>query len=263
MVTSSQPFPPPGYPPAPTQTATWLFERYVRGSANRHFAGVHWMAPAGAARWDHSIPTLFVANHSNWWDGFLAFLVTRALGLAFHVLMEARHLARYRAFLRVGALPLRRGQPRAAYADLSAAIAYLRPRAGLWVFPQGERRPPRERPTGCERGAAHLVRQAGVPIRICPVAFRYVFAGEQLPEAFVMVGDEWRPSEPLPRRDSLTVALEQRMGQTLDALDARLDVENLAGFRVLAAGRMSVNKRLDRVRHAAGLLDGPFEARNG
>jgi len=257
-------FPPPGFPPPPSPVAQWLFERYIRREAGRHFAGVHWTARGLPGRWDRAVPTLFVANHTNWWDGFLAFLVSRGLGLRFQVLMEARHLARYRSFLRLGALPLRRGRAREAYADLAAAAAYLRPGAGLWLFPQGERRPAAERPANCERGAAHLALEHAGPLRICPVAFRYAYVGEQLPEAFVLLGDEWSPRrEEFAGREPLMRVIEARLGDTVDALDELVARERLAEFRPLAPGRLSVNKRLDRVRHAVGLLRGPFEARNG
>jgi hypothetical protein len=42
-----------------------------------------------------------------------------------------------------------------------------------------------------------------------------------------------------------------------------LRTESLAAFRTVVAGRLSINKRMDRFRHALGLLRGPFEARNG
>ncbi|HYC31737.1 MAG TPA: lysophospholipid acyltransferase family protein [Gemmatimonadales bacterium] len=255
-------FPPPGFPPPPGPIPQLLFERYLRRLAARHFAAVHWTA--GGAAWDRSVPTLFVANHTNWWDGFLGFLVTRRLGLDFQVLMEARHLGRYRTFLRIGALPLRRDRPREAYADLTAAAAYLRPRVGFWVFPQGERRPPAEPVANCGKGAAHLASGHGGALRICPVAFRYAFVGEQLPEAFVMAGDPWI-SEPGERggRDALMPLIEARLRRTVAALDDLVRAERLDAFRPLAVGRLSVNKRLDRFRHAVGLLRGPFEARNG
>jgi hypothetical protein len=241
-----------------------MFERYIRRMAARHFTGIHWARQGQPAGWDRSVPTLFVANHTNWWDGFLAFLVGRSLGLTFQVLMEARHLARYRAFLRVGALPLRRGNAREAYADLTAAAGYLRPGSGLWMFPQGERRPPAERPVGCERGAAHLALGRGGPLRICPVAFRYAFVGEQLPEAFVLVGEEWLPGpNEFGGRGPLMRAIEARLAGAVDGLDQLVTGERLEAFQPLAAGRLSVNKRLDRVRHAVGLLRGPFEVRNG
>ena len=257
-------FPPPGFPAPPGPIPQLLFESYLRRLAGRHFAGVHWTGHGGAAAWDRSVPTLFVANHSNWWDGFLAFLATRRLGLDFQVLMEARHLARYRTFLRIGALPLRRDRPREAYADLTAAGGYLRSGAGFWIFPQGERRPPEEPVAGCGKGAAHLASGHAGPLRICPVAFRYTFVGEQLPEAFVLVGDGWvsRPEE-RGARDALMPEIEARIRRTVAALDVLVKGERIGAFRPLAAGRLSINKRMDRFRHAIGLLRGPFEARNG
>ena len=263
---SAAAFPPPGYPPPPTRVAVRLFERYVRRQAGRHFAGVHWLVRGGPERWDLETPTIFVANHTNWWDGFLAFLVTRSLGLGFQVLMEARNLDRYRTFLRLGALPLRRDRPRLAYTDLGAAVSYLRPGVGLWVFPQGERRPAAEPLGRCERGAAHLALMYGRPLRFCPVALRYTFVGEQLPEAFVLVGEEWlhRPeTAEAASRAGLMAVIARRLSSTMEALDRTVKEERLADFQPLAAGRLSANKRLDRFRHAVGLLGGRFEARNG
>ncbi|MGH7630369.1 MAG: hypothetical protein ACREOF_13510, partial [Gemmatimonadales bacterium] len=102
------------------------------------------------------------------------------------------------------------------------------------------------------------------PVRLCPVALRYVFVGEQLPEAFALIG---RPqvSGPAPVEDrrALTTLLEAATLDTLDALDALLREEAHGSFRTLVAGKLSVNKRMDRFRHAVGLLRGPFEARNG
>jgi hypothetical protein len=57
--------------------------------------------------------------------------------------------------------------------------------------------------------------------------------------------------------------IEAKLADTVRALDALVGAERLEAFRPLAPGRLSVNKRMDRVRHALGLLRGPFEARNG
>ena len=137
--------------------------------------------------------------------------------------------------------------------------------AGLWIFPQGERRPQGERPARFTRGAAQLAIAHGEPVRIVPGGLPlHPFVGEQLPEAFALVGHP-RVLEPVreriagrsrPRSSATRVA-------TLDALDALLAEEAHGSFRTLVAGRLSVNKRMDRFRHAIGLLRGPFEARNG
>jgi hypothetical protein len=67
----------------------------------------------------------------------------------------------------------------------------------------------------------------------------------------------------LTDRETLMGDMERRLAATVDELDERLDAERLDLFRPLAHGKLSINKRLDRVRHALGLLRGPFEARNG
>jgi 1-acyl-sn-glycerol-3-phosphate acyltransferase len=259
---NATPFPPSESLHPPSPVALWLFERYLRREARRHFSAVHWTRATHEGP-GSSPPTILVANHTNWWDGFLAFLVTRALRLEFRILMEAQHLARYRAFLRLGALPLDRRRARASYADLEAAASHLRPGVGLWIFPQGSRRPPAEPVTGCERGAAHLILRHKGPVRLCPVAFRYTFFGEQLPEAFALVGDTWTPETAGLDRASLMTDIERRLGKTVSALDVLLEGERIDAFQPLVPGRLSVNKRLDRVRHAVGLLRGPFESRNG
>lgn len=249
---------------APNRLAVWAFAHYVRWLFARHFASVRWTTLSDPASWDPAIPTLGIANHTNWWDGFLAGLSARALGRQPHVLMDAQQLALYPAFRSVGALPLRRHTARAAYDDLSSAGTSLRPGTLLWIFPSGERRPQGERPARFECGAAHLALSHGGPVRLLPAAFRYVYLGEQLPEAFALLG---RPvllaAAAGHDRRTLTRRIEQETAAAVDALDDRLRTESVTGFELLVAGKLSVNKRLDRFRHAVGLLRGRFEARNG
>lgn len=239
------------------------FERYLRRLAGRHFAGVHLQPVRAPLEFTAAEPVLFVANHTNWWDGFLAYLVGRELGTTFHVLMETRHLTRYRFFLQVGALPLDRSSAPRAYADLERARVVLRPGAGLWVFPQGARRPAGEPVARLESGAAHLALTAAVPVRICPVAFRYGYVGEQLPEAFVRVGESWLVQPGGGNRRGLTQEIGARISAVLDELDADRAAERLTAFRPLVRGAPSLNKRLDRFRHRVGWLAGPYEERNG
>lgn len=253
---------PPYRPPSPLTVRA--FDRYVRSQLAKHFATTRLASLCDAGRWDRAIPTLLLANHTSWWDGHLAFLTGRELGLAAHILMEASSLERYRAFRLAGAVPIRRGSLRGAYEDLVAAGTCLRPGGGLWIFPQGSRRPQGERPARLERGAAELALRHEGPLRVCPVAFRYLHLSEQLPEAFVLVGQAWvlEPGRYAGRRE-LAPVLERDLAGVVDALDGLLRTESVAGFRTVVAGRLSINKRMDRFRHALGLLRGPFEARNG
>ena len=248
----------------PKAWACRAFRRYFSHLAARQFTSVRYATLDSPAAWEAGVPTLFVGNHTTWWVGIFAWLLVDALGLAPHVLMEAVNLERYSAFKWIGTIPVRRDQPRGAYEDLKRARAYLRPGTGLWVFPQGNRRPALERPERLERGAAQLALDAGRRIRIVPVAFRYPFLSEQLPEGFLLVGTSWfvEPGSGLDRR-RLTDDIAARLCATVEVLDARLAREELGDFGVLVAGRLSINKRMDRVRHRLGLLRGRFEERNG
>jgi len=242
------------------------FERYLRRLARRNFTAVHLRpppAPPAPPTLPTDLPIIFVANHTSWWDGFLAYLVGRTLGTTFHVLMETRHLARYRFFLRVGALPIDRSSAPRAWADLERARAVLTPGNGLWVFPQGARRPASEPLIGLETGAAHLALGAASAVRVVPVGYRYQFLGEYQPEAFAWVGEPWVVTPGSANRRALTGEMADRLNAVLEALDRTIALEDLSPFRPLVRGALSLNKRLDRLRHRLGLLDGPFEERNG
>jgi hypothetical protein len=97
---------------------------------------------------------------------------------------------------------------------------------------------------------------------VVPVAFRYPFLSEQRPEAFALVGEPWLHEEAIPPRRAVTARLREMLAMTLAALDADLTVERLAGYDTLIGGRLSLNNRLDRWRHALGLLP-DYTARNG
>ena len=251
----------------------WLargFGRYLERLASRHFAAVWWRRPVD---WDPEPPTIYVANHTNWWDGFLAYLTGRRLSRVFHVLMEEEQLARYRFFRRVGALPLDRRSAVRAHGQLALAARTLVPGRGLWVFPQGARRSWREPVAGLERGAAHVALLAPGPVRICPVAFRYEYTSEDRAEAFVMIGDRIsavgsRQSAvgghvTAHERRELSVRIESALAAAVEELDRLLEREELDAFEMMIPGKLSMNKRLDRLRHRLGLLPGEFEERNG
>ena len=254
---------------APSPLASRAFARYFRSLFRKHFASVRWASIDEVKGWDRSIPTLFIANHTNWWDGFFSYLVGRELGLTFHILMEARHLERYRVFRAIGTLPLRRDSLRGAWEDLAAAGEALMPGVGLWIYPQGQRRDASEPIMNIERGAAHLAATHRGPLRICPVAFRYAFESEQLPEAFCLLGSSWQHDGVSDRRE-VANRMEKAMNEALVQLDVRRRENRERGrgltpspFSLLLSPALSLNKRLDQVRHRLGLLKGDFDPRNG
>lgn len=250
------PLPPPG------PFAVRAFERYVARLARKTFASVRWHALDDWAAWP-PLPTLVVANHTNWWDGFLSSPLSTAMGQRFRILMEAKNLSRYQIFKRVGAIPVERRSPMQAMRDLALATACLAPGMMLWIYPQGQRTPASAPIADLERGAAWMIERHGGPIRVLPVAFRYPFLGEQQPECFILAGQSWveAPGEGMVRA-ALHARVTEGLRTTVAALDALLVTEALEDFATLIAGRPSINTRLDAIRHRLGLLD-DYDRRNG
>lgn len=243
------------------------FLRYLDWAVPRRFYDVRVAGADGLDDPDPAVPTLVLANHSNWWDGFMAMLVThRLMGRRFHVMMEERHLRRYRFFTRLGAFGVDRDHPRAARESLAHAAELLaRPSTALWIFPQGRLRPNDVRPLEFESGAARLALRLG-RVRICPVAMRYEFLHEEKPQALIQLGEPYLLSDDAreagPR--ALSARMEAEVTELLDTLNRAIRQEALEAFKPLVSGPMSLNRRLDAWRVRLGLLDpAEFDPRNG
>lgn len=182
---------------------------------------------------------LVYANHASFWDGFVAHALCRRFGRDGYALMEERQLARYRFLRRLGAFSIRRGDATSALETLRHARRLLdRPRAAVFVFPQGRIAPRTSRPLEFERGVEVLARMTeGLSV---PVAFRYAFFESEYPDVLIRVGAPHRPES------------RARMQERLNALVSGLaDVEQPRSFDPLLQGRRSVAERWDAVRGLA------------
>jgi 1-acyl-sn-glycerol-3-phosphate acyltransferase len=198
-------------------------------------------------------PLLACANHTNYWDGWVALVLTGLMpGRAGYVMQEERHLKRY-AFLRwVGSFGVELGNSRAAVAGVRHALGVLaRPGACLWLFPQGRIEHPCA-PIRVRGGAAYLAEKSGA--RTLPVAIAYEWSTEALPGIYVGIG------EPLPPGGgdaALERALEGLMGEVREAVCARRFEE----FAPVLPVGMSVHRRWDQLRHAMRGGGAPFDPR--
>jgi 1-acyl-sn-glycerol-3-phosphate acyltransferase len=209
-----------------------LVDAYVRRKVRTSFRGL-WLRgelPASSGG------LLVYVNHTNWWDGFVLHQLARAAGWDGYALMEERNLARYRFLRHVGAFSLRRGEASSSLETLRYARELLhRPDAAVFVFPEGEHRPPGELPLRLERGVEALARMSQVSS--LPVAVRYAFFEHERPDVLFDVGT---PHPPLRLGE-----YERRLEERVVALQA---VTRLDGFHRLLGGRRGVAERWDAVR---------------
>jgi 1-acyl-sn-glycerol-3-phosphate acyltransferase len=169
-----------------------------------------------------NLPFLIYANHSSWWDGLVAFQISRRTGADSFIMMEEKQLKKLFLFRRLGAFSVVRENPREAVESINYAARLLKENSNrtLWIFPQGAILPNDKRPLGFYNGVSRVIgkipRAAAVPL-----AMRYEFRGEFKPEIFVKIG---APQLVSVDKDfsakNLTNRFEQRLTEILDALKA-------------------------------------------
>lgn len=225
----------------------WLL---VRWSVWSHFDRV-WLKIEGPLPHPADGPLIAYLNHPSWWDGYMAFILSRVVlrdRFAGYLMMDERELRRYRLFAWCGCFSVDRADTRSAARSVAYIGRLLRERRdrSLWIFPQGEITPNDRRPLTTYSGLAHIARRAG-GATLWPVALRYEFRGEQRPEAFLRVGPlHYAP----PAVDTRALAGEaaRRLTAAVDALRGDVTQGQLEGYRALLRGRPGVNRVFDALR---------------
>ncbi len=238
----------------------WL----ITSSLRRAFSQVHLKmrpspdAPLPHARIDR--PVIFYANHSSWWDGYIAYMVVkRTLGLDGYLMMDVRQLRKYFFFTWVGTFSVDRFNPRSAIASINYAVETLEAAPGrtLWIFPQGEIQANSRRPLDFYNGAAQVARKLK-DAYLYPVALRYEFLTNQFPDIFISIGPGHRISaEQRPDTKALTADMYTRLVAELDHIEARLNAArfghphderaSFADFKTILRGKGSASNRFDKI----------------
>ena len=274
----------------------WGFYRYLLGGAPfgrgflaRHFHAVRLLEPAPdltcTLRPDGHGPggrRVFYLNHPGWWDPLAAAALARFLApdRVPAAPIDADALENYPIVRRLGLFGVERETPAGARAFLRAAGAVLDDPAGdLWLTPQGTFVAPDARPICFAPGLGHLAARDPV-LWAVPVAVRYEFWRDRLPELLLAVGDPVRRGDledengagvrhggagpARGRAGRCSRSLERRLEATLDRLTAAAAARDPAAFRVIRAGSAGVSAGYDAVRRAAAAARGrPYAAEHG
>jgi len=225
-----------------------LFWRLARASLRRHFATVRLRQRGELSQDPGDVPILIVANHSSWWDGYFAWLLSRTIAPQDQYLMvEEANLRRYPFFTWAGCFSVDREHGRRSRESICYAAHLLkeRPQRAVWIFPQGEIVPNDTRPLRCYSGIGHLAKQAGA-IRYYPVAMRIEYGREQRPDAFISIGPPRTLLDTTSRRPrDLAACMAADLTAELDQLRADVLAGNITDFQILLRGRRSLNRLYD------------------
>jgi chlorobactene lauroyltransferase len=201
-----------------------IFAVYNRNLLRRRFHSLRVSGLDFLRNRNDALPLLVYANHSSWWDGLVAFELSRVARLDSFMMMEEKQLKKLFLFRRLGAFSVVRENPRKALKSIEYAANLLKEnppphRRTLWIFPQGEILPNDKRPLNFYGGVSRLIEKAGCAVAGAPFAIRYEFLDEFKPEIFVKIGaPQLIPVDKTFDAKALTGAFERRLTETLDAL---------------------------------------------
>jgi chlorobactene lauroyltransferase len=180
-----------------------------------------------------NFPLIIYCNHSSWWDGLIAFQISKETSLDSFMMMEEKQLRKLFPFRLLGAFSVIREKPRAAFKSLNYSAELLKenPARTLWIFPQGEILPNDVRPLKFYRGLARIVEKVGKCSAVS-LSMRYEFLGHFKPQIFVKieapdlisVDDNFDLSR-------LTGKLAERLTENLDSLKNDIIKQNLNGYK--------------------------------
>jgi chlorobactene lauroyltransferase len=234
---------------SPGQQLVWWL---VDSSLRKHFDHIVFRMPGERTEEQKKLPMIVCANHSSWWDGYVAAVVQRQLGVDGYLMMEEAQLRRYPFFRWIGCFSVNRQDARSALQSLHYAANLLkgRTRRMVWLFPQGVISPNDRRPLVFFTGAAHLARLSA-PVYLYPLATRIEYLGEQRPVLFISMGQPilitLEESQQRNFLKSCTKQLEELVTHELDTLHEDIVADKTTGFTLIQRGQKSTNRIFDAV----------------
>lgn len=248
--------PPPVNPPRRSPTLLRIFVRYARWYVGRQFHRVR--ISRGAAPPDvGDEPLVVFVNHAAWWDPLICLLLDQHFfpHRESSAPIDARALNQYRFFERLGFFGVEQGTRRGAVTFLRTAEALLsRPRATLWLTPQGRFADVRERPVRFAAGLGHLACRLPHAVYL-PVAIEYPFWEESRPEALVRFGEPLT-LPPGIQPDEASGRLESALAAAQDALAGESLLRRPELFTPLLEGGAGVGGIYDLWRRLRAYLTG-------
>jgi len=206
-----------------------IFQIYNRNLLKRHF---HSFRVLGLDNFIKVNSSFIYVNHSSWWDGLVAFEVSKAWRADSFIMMEEKHLRNLFLFRKLGAFSVNREKPRQAVKSLNYAVDLLKekPFRTLWIFPQGEILPNDSRPIHFFNGLAKIIERVG-DCSAVPLAIRYEFLSGYKPEIFVKIGESENFNNIEFDSKELTRNFESKITETLDELKNDVVSKNFANYK--------------------------------
>ncbi len=221
-----------------------LFNLYNQRLLKKSFHRVY-LKHAHSTPTDH--PTLFIANHSSWWDGLLVLSLTQTVvNNDCYAMMSEAGLKSFPFFRKLGGYSINKDNPKDVIHSLAYTKRLLEQSKGVWIFPQGQEEHLEKSPLLFQPGVARIIQQ--VPsVTVVPVTFYYTFRHHQRPEVFITIGDNVSPTtlQNISSRKDLTTFLEKVVTEQLTKQKHDIILEALNDYKVILHGKKSISQQIE------------------
>jgi 1-acyl-sn-glycerol-3-phosphate acyltransferase len=132
----------------------WLFNQYTRIMLKKHFHEININSDVSLS----NVPTVIIANHFSWWDGFFVVYINyRILHKKFHVMMLEEQLKKHRILSKAGAFSISK-KKKTILESIDYCISLLNDPGNILLFyPQGEIQSSYHYPVKFEKGLLKIL----------------------------------------------------------------------------------------------------------
>lgn len=189
---------------------------------------------------------LLLANHSSWWDFFIAHWMNVSIPIDGYGMTDHSNLLKFGFFRRIGAFSVDRNDPASIRASINYTAELLsEPGRGVWLFPQGKIECNDVRPLKFQHGLRVLLQRTG-RLRIVPTALRYDFWQDERPEAFIRFGTPvWVGKD---QKKDLIETWQRALTGELDQLRSDSLTQDASKFETIFRGKNSSHDRYHEIK---------------
>ncbi|MFN7249714.1 MAG: lysophospholipid acyltransferase family protein [Anaerobacillus sp.] len=190
-------------------------------------------------------PTLYIINHSSWWDGLITFYLTKTvIEQDCYAMMTEQGLTSFPFFRKIGGYSINKDNPKDVIKSLAYTKKLLKLAKGVWIFPQGKEEHLEKRPLLFQSGVSRLITQ--VPdLTVIPITFYYTFLHDQHPEVFITIGEKLPRStlDSFSSKQEMTHYLEQVVTDQLDRQKHEIITAQFDQYEILLRGNRTVSEK--------------------
>ncbi len=173
---------------------------------------------------DSQARSVYFMNHTLWWDALLPLYLNHGyFKQKARAMMEEKQMREYKFFSKIGAFSISLNDSRSQIRSLRYALDSMkRPKASLYLFPEGELSPASAYKPKFKDGLSWLYKQCD-DVDFVPIVFyTHTFRGSK-PELYINIGERITIPNNIPTSD-ITLHLETIVQQLL------IDTCEVAGF---------------------------------